>query len=137
LNHNYGSMDLTFDDFALIIEAPTNDVPFGLKDEVLFLTIKAELLEILSDHQTPIYYFGYAPDNTADGQDELMTNGVFYRIIAYEKNLGVDFESSPIEILTAFRNLVENYPPFWSTIFIDKGQTKKQITIELMYQEIF
>jgi hypothetical protein len=130
-------MELEFNEFALTIETKITKVPYGLSDEVLFLTVKNELLNLLSDKNTIIHYFGYAPDNTADGQDELLTDGVFFRIIGYEKNLGVDFESSDEEILKAFENLVSNYKPFWSTIIVEEGFIKKEVTIELLYQDVF
>ena len=130
-------MELEFSEFALTIETKLTEVPYGLSDEVLFLSVKNDLLYLLSDKNTTIHYFGYAPDNTADGQDELLTDGVFYRIIGYEKNLGVDLESSNEEILKAFENLVSNYKPFWSTIIVEEGFIKKEITIELLYQDVF
>lgn len=130
-------MELTFSEFALTIETKDINVPFGLTDELLFLKVKSHLIELLSDNRTKITYFGYAPDNTADNQDELLNDGVFYRIIGYEKNLGVDLESTENEILTAYKYLVENYNPFWSTIIIEEGFIKKEITIELMYRDVF
>jgi hypothetical protein len=130
-------MELEFDEFALTIGANDIEVPYGLSDEALFLTVRKDLIELLAKPETPIHYFSYAPDNTADGQDELLTEGVFFRIIAYEKNLGVDLESSEKEVLSAFRYLVENYSPFWTTIMVEEGATKKEITIELLYQDVF
>ncbi|SHH17067.1 hypothetical protein SAMN05444388_107152 [Flavobacterium johnsoniae] len=111
-------------------------VPFGLKDEALFLTVRSHLIELLCT-RSEIFYFGMAPDNTADGQDELLQDGVFYRIIGYEKNLGIDLENSAEEILSAFHYLVDNFVPRWSTLFVEEGKAKKQITIELLYQEVF
>ena len=130
-------MELEFDEFALTISANNIEVPYGLSDEVLFLKVRKDLIELLAKPETPIHYFSYAPDNTADGQDELLTEGVFFRIIAYEKNLGVDLESSEKEVLSAFKYLVENYAPFWTTIMVEEGETKKEITIELLYQDVF
>jgi hypothetical protein len=130
-------MELQFDEFALTINANGIEVPYGLMDETLFLTVKKDLIGLLANAGTTIHYFGYAPDNTADEQDELLTEGVFFRIIAYEKNLGVDLESSEKEVLKAFHYLVENYAPWWTTIIIEEGETKKEITIELMYQDVF
>lgn len=130
-------MELTFSEFALIIEAKDIDVPFGLIDELLFLKVKSYLLELLCDNETNITYFGYAPDNTADNQDELLNDGVYFRIIGYEKNLGIDLDSSKIEILKSFKYLIENYKPFWSTIITEEGFIKKEVTIELLYQDVF
>ena len=62
---------------------------------------------------------------------------MFFRIIGNEKNLGVDLESSEKEVLWAFHYLVENYDPRWTTIIVEEGETKKEITIELVYQDVF
>jgi hypothetical protein len=130
-------MEIEFNEYALTIETKLTEVPYGLSDEVLYLTIKEDLFNLLSDATTEIHYFGFAPDNTADSQDELLTDGIFYRIIGYEKNLGVDLESSEHEILKAFENLVNNYQPFWSTIIVEEGFIKKEVTIELLYKDVF
>lgn len=130
-------MELHFDEFALTISAGSIEVPYGALDELLFLQVRHDVLEKLKDVSTEIVHFGYAPDNTADALDELLTNGVFYRIIGYEKNLGVDLDSSPEEIKKAFAYLVEQYKPFWSTIIVEEGATKKEVTIELLYQDVF
>jgi hypothetical protein len=130
-------MELHFDDFALIIKANGINVPYGLMDETLFLTVRKDLIALLAKDDTTIHYFGYAPDNTADGHDVLLTEGVFFRIIGYEKNLGVDLESTEREVLNAFKYLVENYEPRFTTIFVEEGETKKEITIELVYQDVF
>ncbi|WP_281631605.1 hypothetical protein [Flavobacterium luteolum] len=130
-------MELHFEDFALIIKAGDYSIPYGLMDEALFLSVRPALTALLADKNTEILYFGTAPDNTADGQDELLENGLFYRIIAYEKNLGIDLESRPEEILNAFHYLVVNFQPRWTAIFVEEGLTKKEVTIELMFQEVF
>ena len=88
-------------------------------DEILFLKVREDVLEKLNDVATEIVYFVYAPDNTADAQDELLTEGVFYRVIAYEKNLGIDLESNDDEVKKAFANLIANYSPHWSTIIVE------------------
>lgn len=130
-------MELKFEEFALTISAQDYIVPFSLKDEDLYNAVKNDLLALLSNDNTVIHYFGYAPDNTSDNQDLLLTDGVFFRIIGYEKNLGVDLDSNSKEILNSFKYLVENYKPFWSTVFIEKGETKVETTIELLYQDVF
>lgn len=130
-------MDLNFEEYSLTISANDYNVPFSLNDEDLYNVIKKDLLSILSDINTNIHYFGFAPDNTSDGQDELLTDGVFFRIIGYEKNLGIDLDSSTKEILQAFKYLVENYKPFWTTVIVEKGATKTETTIELLYQDVF
>lgn len=130
-------MQLHFDDFALTIAAGNIEVHYGSLDELLFLQVRQDVLDKLKDKTTEVVHIGYAPDNTADAQDELLTNGIFYRIIGYEKNLGVDLDSSHKDIKLAFANLVEHYKPFWCTIIVEEGSTKKEITIELLYQDVF
>lgn len=123
-------MEMHFEDLALTIKAGQLDVPFGLKDDALFLTVRSHLIELLCS-RTEIFCFGMAPDNTADGQEELLQDGVFYRIIGYEKNLGIDLENYEDEILSVYHYLVENFVPRWTTIFVEEGKAKKEITIEL------
>lgn len=130
-------MELHFDEFALTVSAGNLEVPYGSRDEVLFLQVREAVLAILKDPATAIVYFGYAPDNTADGLEDLLTDGVFYRIIGYEKNLGVDFDSSPEEIKLAFANLVEQYEPFWCTVIVEEGEVKKEVTVELLFRDVF
>ncbi len=130
-------MELEFIDIALTLKANDLEVPDDLQDELLFLTVRSQVLELLSDENTIIHHFGYAPDNTGDGQDELLESGTYYRIIGYQKNLGIDFESTRQEILEAFHYLVSNYDPFWTSILEDCGDTKKEFTIEIMYQDVF
>jgi hypothetical protein len=130
-------MQFDFQDFALTIKAENISIPYGLSDELLFLKSRNHLIQLLSDEKTTITYFGVAPDNTADNQDRLLIDGIFYRIIGYEKNLGIDLESTKSEILKAFKYLIENYNPFWSTIIIEEGLIKKEVTIELLYKDVF
>jgi hypothetical protein len=51
--------------------------------------------------------------------------------------LVIDLESSSKEILNAFYFLVSNYEPRFTTVIIEEGLTKKEITIELLYQDVF
>lgn len=130
-------MEGNFEDLALTVRAKNLQVPYHLKDECLFLTVRTDVLGLLCDPATEIYFFGPAPDNTADGKDELLEDGVFYRIIGYQNNLGINMESSAEEILDAFHFLIKNFEPRWTTIFTEEGTAKKEITIEMMYQEEF
>ncbi|AWK04806.1 hypothetical protein HYN56_11450 [Flavobacterium crocinum] len=130
-------MEGHFEDLALTVRAKNLQVPYHLKDECLFLTVRTDVLGLLCDPATEIYSFGPAPDNTADGKDELLEDGVFYRIIGYQNNLGINMESSAEEILDAFHFLIKNFEPKWTTIFTEEGPAKKEITIEMMYQEEF
>jgi hypothetical protein len=121
-------------EYSLTIEAKDFILPNGIIDDVLFLTVKQDVLDVLNDPNTNITYFGFAPDNTADNQDDLLLDGVFFRIIAYNKDLGLTLESSKEEVLAAYSNLVTTRAPYWTSIIVEKGFIKKETTIELMYQ---
>lgn len=121
-------------EYSLTVEAKDFIVPKEMYDEVLFLTVKQDVLDVLNYPDTVITYFGFAPDNTADNQDDLLLDGVFFRIIAYNKDLGLSLESSKEEVLAAYSNLVTTKAPYWTTIITEKGFIKEEITIELMYQ---
>lgn len=121
-------------EYSLTVEAKDFIIPKEMYDEVLFLTVKQDVLDVLNYPDTVITYFGFAPDNTADNQDDLLLDGVFFRIIAYNKDLGLKLESSKEEVLAAYSNLVTTKAPYWTTIITEKGFIKEEITIELMYQ---
>ena len=121
-------------EYSLTVEAKDFIVPKEMYDEVLFLTVKQDVLDVLNYPDTVITYFGFAPDNTADNQDDLLLDGVFFRIIAYNKDLGLTLESTKDEVLAAFSNLVTTKAPYWITIITERGFIKEEITIELLYQ---
>lgn len=128
-------MDLDFESYALIINANGFEVP-NLTDENLYQFVKSDLILLLNSNNCEVIHFGYAPDNTADGNDELLTDGVLYRIIAQDRYLGIDLDCEIDEVKKAFCNLVENYKPFWSSIIVENGLIKSEKTIELFYKEI-
>lgn len=130
-------MELEFIDLALIIRSHELDIPFDLKDEELFLTVKPLLVSLLKDPATEVIHFGPAPDNTADGQDDLLDEGTFFRIICSDKYLGIDILYPYEEVFAAFLNLIEHYNPFWSTVIVEKGFIKTETTIELLYRDVF
>lgn len=121
-------------EYSLTIEAKDFFLPNGIIDDVLFLTVKQDVLDVLNAPDTAITYFGFAPDNTADNQDDLLLDGVFFRIIAYNKDLGLTLESTKDEVLAAFSNLVTTKASFCTTIITERGFIKEEITIELLYQ---
>ena len=121
-------------EYSLTIEAKDFILPNEIIDEVLFLTVKQDVLDVLNDPKTNITYFGFAPDNTADNQDDLLLDGAFFRIIAYNIDLGLTLESSKEEVLAAYSNLVTTKAPYWTTIITERGFIKEEITIELLYQ---
>lgn len=129
-------MELNFESLSLTIASKSTNVPNGLTDHNLFIIVKNEIEVLLSNPLTEIIDFGLTPDNDADGQEELLLNGVFYRIAAYDKYLPIDDNSEPQEILKAFLFLIQNYDPFWCTIFCEEIGAKKQTTIEILYKEL-
>lgn len=133
----FDRMDSEFIDLALIIRSPELDIPFDLKDEAFFFSVKPVLISLLKDNTSEVIHYGTAPDNTADGQDDLLLDGTFIRLICNEKYLGIDLDSEKDEYIAAFQRLIENYNPFWTTIIIERGFIKTETTIELLYRDVF
>ena len=127
---------INFYDLALIVKADSICFPDGLTEENLFLYLKVDILKLLKA-KPEIIHFGFAPDNTADNQDELLYDGIQLRIICNEKYLGVDMNSSNEEVFTAFHDLIQNYVPMWTTIIVEKGFLNKETTIDLLYRVVF
>jgi hypothetical protein len=128
-------MELEFENYALTIDANNLNVP-DLTDDNLYTFVKDNLIQLLKSNDCIIIHFGYAPDNTADNNDELLNDGVYYRIIAQDRYLGIDLDSDEVEVKKAFCYLVENFKPFWSSIIIENGFIKSEKTIELLYKEL-
>lgn len=127
---------IEFYDLAITIEADSIIIPNGLSEENLFLFLKKDIINCLSNN-VAIIHFGYAPDNTADNQDELLYDGTQLRVICNEKYLGVDIETPIDEVVKSFKKLVENYTPYWTTIIEERGFIKKETTIDLLYRDVF
>ena len=87
-----------------------------------------------NDDGTKIKDLSFNDFHKEDNQDDLLLDGVFFRIIAYNKDLGLTLESSKEEVLAAYSNLVTTKAPYWTTIITEKGFIKEEITIELLYQ---
>lgn len=128
---------MEFLELTLIIKVEYLELPEGVQDEALFLSVKSDLIWYLDDFRTEIIYFGIAPDNTSDNQDELLHDGTLVRIICNEKYLGIDSESDINEVFAAFLRLIETYDPFWTTIIVEKGFIKTETTLELLYRDVF
>jgi hypothetical protein len=127
---------INFCDLALIIKADSISIPDGLTEENLFQHLREDILELLLT-EPDITHFGYAPDNTADNQDELLYDGTQIRIICNEKYLGIDLGSSNVEVFNAFYDLIKNYVPMWTTIIEERGFLNKETTIDLFYRDVF
>lgn len=85
-------MDLEFESYVLTIDANNINVP-DFSDDNLYNFVKEHLVHLLQSKDLKIIHFGYAPDNTADNNDELLNDGVFYRIIAQDRYLGIDLDA--------------------------------------------
>lgn len=125
-----------FEDLSLTVKADKVVIPDNLTEVNLYLFLKAELVRCLSN-EVSIIHFGLAPDNTADNEDELLYDGIQLRLICNEKYLGIDLDSPDFEVVSAFKKLVENHVPKWTTIMEERGLIKLETTIELVYSEVF
>jgi hypothetical protein len=115
---------------CIIFSAGNPPIP-DYQDEVLFLHFKSHLFEMIDN--TEIIYFGHAPDNTADGDDDLLTEGTFFRIISAAEVLNLNLESSSDEVLASFKNLIEIQSVNWGTVIVEKGFITTEITIEFIF----
>lgn len=117
-------------DLCLIFSAGDVDIP-DYRDEVLFMHFKPTLLEIIDDAE--IIHFGYAPDNTADGDDDLLEDGTFFRIICAAERVGLTPESARRDVLDGFRRLIENEDVRWGSVIVEKGFIREEITVEFIF----
>jgi hypothetical protein len=115
---------------CIIFSAGNPSIP-DYQDELLFLHFKSTLLDLLDN--SGIIYFGHAPDNTADGSDELLSEGTFFRIISSAELLNLNLESPPVEIVASFKNLMESQPVSWGTVIVEKGFITTETTIEFIF----
>lgn len=127
-------MELHFEALALTLKT-TVAVPYGLTDANLFQVVKNNLVTTIENIDQTFDYFGYAPDNDADGQEELLQNGTFYRIIAPDYLLGIDTDATLSEIKKAFLDLLNLNLSCWCSIFTEEAGTAKQTTIEILFKE--
>lgn len=116
-----------------LIVAAEDDIEIpDFRDEILYLHFKSTVLKSLEN--PTVIYFGYAPDNTADGMDELLYDGNQFRIIAPKKYLGIKLKSDIKKIIESFKKIVENERPFWSSVIIENGLIRTETTIEFLYR---
>ncbi len=115
---------------CIILSAGNPSIP-DYRDEILLLHFKADLIDLIES--TEIIFFGYAPDNTADGNDELLNDGIYYRIISSAELLNLNLESTRVEVVSAFKNLIETQPLHWGTVIVEKGFITTETTIEFIF----
>lgn len=116
----------------LSITLPTEDhqIP-NYNDELLFIHFKEALLEALDKEK--VIHFGIAPDNTADGNNELLTEGTFFRIIAPAYLLDLSEDSSPKKVLKSYKNLIAKEKVRSGTVIVEKGIITAETTIEFIF----
>jgi len=89
-----------------------------------FSTIKDELLASLKIEN--VIYFGELPDNDSDGQDELLSNSTYFRIIFEDSN------ETQIEKIIEFLSIHFNSNDPKEIVFrTDSGEMKKDTYIEI------
>jgi hypothetical protein len=120
-------------ELCLVFTARDEIIP-NFTDDNLFDFYKSTLInEYLINPEIP--FFGYAPDNTADGNDNLLIDGTLFRIIAPQSFLTVTIDSPINEVISDFRNLIINKRPFWSSVIVERGFIKKETTIEFLFKD--
>ena len=90
----------------------------------LFLEIKEELLSSLKIDN--VNYFGELPDNDSDGQDELLSNSTYLRII-FEQKDNYLLE----DIINLFLIYFQSIEPKEIILRTDFGETKTDTYIEI------
>lgn len=118
-------------EFYIQISAPNVEFIPEFTDENLFEFFKDKLLTVIENPE--LIYFGIAPDNTADNNDNLLLDGVYFRIIASENLLNINLESTIDNVINGFKNILISKYPFWGTVIEEKGFIKKETTIEFLY----
>lgn len=118
-------------DLCLIITAGDIAIP-ELTDDNLFSFFKPTVLECIL--KSEIIHFGFAPDNTADNQDDLLLNEILFRIVCPDNFLSLEIESTDSEIRGSFYNLIDTKKPFWRSVIVEKGFINTETTIEFSYR---
>lgn len=117
-------------DLCIIFSEGNPAIP-EYQDEVLFLHFKSELLEMID--KSEVFFFGYAPDNTADGNDELLNEGTFFRVIASSEVLNLTPESTLSEARKSFKEVIETMSLTMGTVIVEKGFITTETTIEFIF----
>lgn len=114
---------------SLTIEAPAIINQSSLSVDMLFSHFKPLAIELLKKESCIVNHFGWIPDNGADGIDEFLTNGTFFRFDVPQDMLDVNLDSDHIIVKQAFLTVVENREPVYSVVSEEKGNHKIEKTI--------
>ncbi|MNT60326.1 hypothetical protein D3C72_1979010 [compost metagenome] len=69
------------------------------------------------------------PDNSADGMDDLLIDGLLFRFDVPQDVLGINLDAEPNDVKKALFAVVENKKPSSSSILEEIGATKKETTV--------
>ncbi|WP_281298862.1 hypothetical protein [Flavobacterium limnophilum] len=114
---------------SLTIEASNVSLPVGMPDSNLFSHFQTKAIALLKDETLGVHHFGMVPDNSAEGNDELLVDGILFRFDANEELLGIDEAAAPHLVKQAFLAVVENKEPDFISVLDEVGPTKKEMTI--------
>jgi hypothetical protein len=121
---------------TLIIDAPAVTLPNELPEDQLFSLFQYEIVQLLQSDTETINYFGLVPDNGADGIDELLFDGVLFRLDVPQTFLGIDVDAEPHLVRKAFLNVVEKHTPSGNSVLEERGETKIETTVVFEYYHL-
>lgn len=121
---------------SLIIDAPVTTLPNELPEDQLFSHFQYEIVQLLQNDREAINYFGLVPDNGADGIDELLFDGVLFRLDVPQTFLGIDVDAEPHLVRKAFLNVVEKHTPSGNSVLEERGETKVETTVVFEYYHL-
>ncbi len=122
--------------FSLIIDAPAVSLPGEVPEEQLFSHFKHEIIELLQSDSEAINYFGLIPDNGADGIDELLFDGITFRLDVPQTVLGIEVGAEPHLVRKAFLNVIEKHTPSGNSVLEERGETKVETTVVFEYYHL-
>ncbi|MNQ27611.1 hypothetical protein D3C85_408710 [compost metagenome] len=114
---------------SLTLEASNIGFPVGISDEKLFNHFKPKIIELYQQDLIVINHFGLVPDNSADGMDDLLIDGLLFRFDVPQDVLGINLDAEPNDVKKALFAVVENKKPSSSSILEEIGATKKETTV--------
>jgi hypothetical protein len=114
---------------SLTIEASNISIPTGIPEMDLFSHFQSNVIELLKSDTLTVHHLGMVPDNGADGNDDLLIDGILFRFDVSSELLGIEEDAAPHLVKQAFLTVVENTTPSSSSLLEEIGETKKETTI--------
>ena len=102
----------------------------------MFSHFQYEIVQLLQNYSEAINYFGLVPDNGADGIDELLFDGVLFRLDVPQTFLDIDVDAEPHLVRKAFLNVVEKHTPSGNSVLEERGETKVETTVVFEYYHL-